>query len=269
MPARLIALIVAILIVALLVLAGLALFMAHDKGRDSRSYRAVSAVVAPISRRLHHDTTSDIRTPYANPRGQIEPEWRWLQRDAVEIEPRTDRLALIATRESLWFLNARGPLVYRQLVGDGTVSAVVKARKRSDPASPPDMEWQFAGLLLRDPASDAWMSLENYVFNVIGFCCGELQVETKSTRQGLSEIHSFRWDSGDAELAIQRSGARFTLRARRVGSHDNRGDAWRELVSYDRPDLPARLQVGLILYAHSQGRGRHDLRADFEQIAVR
>ncbi|HKX42697.1 MAG TPA: hypothetical protein VJO99_16190 [Burkholderiaceae bacterium] len=266
MPTRLSALVVvAALLVSLLVLAGLALFMAYYKGRDSRSYRAVSAIVAPISQRLHHDTTSDIRPPYASPRGQLEPEWQWLQRDGITIEPRTDSLEIAATRESLWFLNARGPLVYRQLVGDGTISAVVRARKRTDPTIPPDMEWQFAGLLMRDPASDAWMSLENYVFNVIGFCCGELQLETKSTREGGSEIHSFRWDSGDAELAIQRSGARFTLRARRAGS----GDAWRELVSYERPDLPARLQVGLILYAHSQGRGRHDLRAFFEQIAVR
>ena len=267
MANRLIALLAALL-VALLVLAGLALFMAHYKGRDSRSFRAVSAIVAPISRRLHHDSASEIRLPYANPHGQLEPEWRWLQRDGIAIDPRTDSLAMAATRESLWFLNTRGPLVYRQLVGDGTVSALVKARKRSDPAQPPDMEWQFAGLLLRDPASDAWMSLENYVFNVIGFCCGELQVETKSTREGASEIHSFRWDSGDAELAIQRNGARFTLRARRAAGGDEAA-AWRELVSYERPDLPARLQVGLILYAHSQGRGRHDLQAYFEKITIR
>jgi hypothetical protein len=265
MAGRLSALVVALLIVALLALAGLAVFMAYYKGRDSRSYRAVSAVVAPITRRLHDDDASDLHLPYANPRGQLEPAWRWLRLDRVAIEPRPDNLTVAATHESLWFLNARGPVAYRTLVGDGTLSAVVRARKRSDPSQPPDMEWQFAGLLLRDPASEAWMSLENYVFNVVGFCCGELQVETKSTRDGLSEIHSFRWDSADAELAIQRSGARFTLRARRASSDD----AWRDLVSYERPDLPARLQAGLILYAHSQGRGRHDLQASFEQIAVR
>ena len=262
MPAKLIALVATLFVLGT---AGLALFMAHYKGRDSRSYRAVSAVVSPISRSLHHEAPRDVRLPYTNPRGQLESEWLWRQRERVELEPRADGFSMAATHESLWFLNAQGPMVYRHLVGDGTFSAVVKTHKRSDPTQAPDMEWQFAGLMLRDPASDAWMGLENYVFNVIGFCCGELQIETKSTREGGSEIGGLRWDSGNAELAIQRSGARFTLRARRAASDD----AWREVASYDRPDLPTRLQVGLILYAHSEGRGRHDLQAFFEQITIR
>ena len=261
MPSKLITVAVLVLLLAL---ASLVLFLAYYKGRDSRSYRAVSALVAPISRSLHRETPSNAGVPYSSPRCQLGPEWKWLHRDQVGLEPRSDNFSMYATAESVWFLNAQGPLVYRHLDGDGTISASVKVRKRSAPNETPDIEWQFAGLLVRNPAGDAWMSLENYVFNVIGFCCGELQVETKSTREGLSEVHSFRWDSGDAELSIQRSGARFTLRARRDAA-----DAWRELISFERPDLPPRLQVGLIVYALSFGRGRYDLQANFDQIAIR
>jgi hypothetical protein len=241
-----------------------ALGIAYYKGRNSRSWEWVSTVVAPVSERLYRETPNDITLPYANPAGQLEAGWRWLNPQQVDVEPAPGAFSMFAATESLWFLNTQGPMVYRHLVGDATVAASVKARKRSARESPPDMEWQFAGLMLRDPAGGAWMSRENYVFNVIGFCCGELQVETKSTVNGKSHIHSMRWDGSDADLSIERKGSTFTMRARRSAD-----DAWQELVKFDRPDLPERLQVGLIAYAHSEGRGRHDLQASFNHISVR
>jgi len=256
-------------LIAIVVLALAALGMAYYKGRDSRSYRAVSALVtpllAPLARALQHDDTAALALPYSNPALQLDAAWRWRNADRVVVDTtRSDTLTLQASAESLWFLNQRGPFAFRMLDGDATVSARVQVRKRSDPTRTPDIEWQFAGLLLRDPAGDAWMARENYVFNVVGYCCGELQIETKSTRDGQSDIHSQRWDGGDAELSIQRSGARFVLSAR-----IDANAPWRQIAAYDRPDLPRRLQVGVILYAHSEGRGRHDLQATFRDFAVR
>ena len=257
----------ALIVIAVLALA--ALGMAYYKGRDSRSYRAVSSLVtplmAPLARTLQRDEASALVLPYTSPALQLDAAWRWRNADRVVVDPASrDALTMQASAESLWFLNQRGPFAYRMLDGDATVSARVQVRKRSDPTRTPDMEWQFAGLLLRDPAGDAWMARENYVFNVVGYCCGELQIETKSTRDGISAIDSQRWDGGDAELSIRREGARFVLSAR-VDSNA----PWRQVAAYERPDLPRRLQVGVILYAHSEGRGRHDLQATFRDFAVR
>jgi len=256
-------------VLVLIALALAALFMAHYKGRNSRSHQAVSALVSPLlgplARTLASDDAALLALPYANPALQLDAAWRWRDAQRVAVDPaRRDALVLQATAESLWFLNDRGPYAYRLLDGDATVSVQVQVRKRSDATRTPDIEWQFAGLLLRDPAGDAWMARENYVFNVVGYCCGELQIETKSTRDGRSSIQSRRWDGGDAELSIRRSGARFVLSARADANAP-----WQEIAAYDRPDLPRRLQVGVILYAHSEGRGRHDLQAAFRDFAVR
>ena len=254
---------VKLIALAILVLGLLAVAIAYCKGRNSRSYHLVSAVVSPVSRMLFRAPPGDIAVPYANSRGQLEPDWRWMHPESIGVDAGPDAYSVFATAESVWFLNDQGPMVYRHLAGDATVAASVRARKHTDPSAAPDMEWQFAGIMLRDPAGGAWMARENYVFNVIGFCCGELQIETKSTVNGKSFIHSKKWEGGDADLSIERNGAKFVLRARRDAS-----DPWQELVTYDRPDLPERLQVGLIVYALSMGRGRHDLQASFHNITI-
>lgn len=252
-----------LIVLAALVPALLAVFMAYYKGRDSRSYRIVSAVVSPVSRWLFRESTSDVSPPYANVTGQLEPEWKWVHPELVGLESRRDSFSMFAKAESVWFLNSQGPMVYRHLVGNAKVVVSVKARKHSDHAASPDMEWQFAGIMLRDPAGGAWMSRENYVFNVVGYCCGELQVETKSTVNGKSQIHSKKLNGSDADLMIERKGSKFMLRVRTDAVYP-----WQDLITFDRPDLPLRLQIGLIVYAHSEGRGRHDLQASFSGISI-
>ena len=136
-------------------------------------------------------------------------------------------------------------------------------RQRSQPGLPPDREWQFAGVILRDPRGDAWLSRENYVFNVLGHRGSKLQVETKSTRQGQSRVDAWDWPDGDAQLNITRRGDRFSMAIRPTATDD-----WQTLISYERADLPARLQLGLIVYAYSEGRGIVDMQARFGELAV-
>ncbi len=251
---------VGLLVLILLVVIALA----WSRGRDSRYHKLLSTVVMPVSERLvaqgepvalpfHPDLGTDL----------VAAGWQPFQIELADVDHRDGSLVMAPTRESVWWINQRGPMLYRYLDGDAVITATVRARKRSDAGAAPDMEWQFGGVLLRDSRGDALVSRENYVFNVIGHRGSRLQVETKSTRNGDSRVDAWDWPNGDAELRIERRGAQFTMAARVTSA-----DEWRTLISYERPDLPQRLQLGLIVYAYSEGRGRHDLQVFFDRLGV-
>jgi hypothetical protein len=93
--------------------------------------------------------------------------------------------------------------------------------------------------MARDGASDQ----ENYVFVVVGFDVNDLSVETKTTVNDVSHFVGPPWPDADAELRICRLGADFRLYKRRIGALE-----WTAAATYERPDLPAELQVGLVVY---------------------
>ncbi len=169
-----------------------------------------------------------------------------------------------ASDESLWWHNTRGPHLSLPVEGDVVLETAVLVRRASDHSLPPDHEWQFGGIMLRNAASDGLLSLENYVFIVVGHRYQSLQIEYKSTRDGVSDVRAIDWQGGDAVLRITRSGPRFTVAAR-----EPRESEWRVLDTFDRSDLPPTLQASLIAYAHSEGRRRFDLRATFTQVSIR
>ena len=238
--------------------------MAYSRGRDSRYYRLIATVVTPVSDRLVRVDEPPLALPFEADLGaELDAQWRWFQPELTAVDRVDGALSMTPGTESVWWLNQRGPLVYRYLDGDGVVTTAVRVRKRSDNALPPDMEWQFGGIILRDPRGDAWFSLENYVFNVVGHRGRNLQVETKTTLDGHSRVDAWDWRSGDAELRIVRRGALFELAAR-----PDAVSPWQPLISYERKDLPSLLQVGLIVYAYSEGRGRYDVQVFFDGFAV-
>ena len=240
-------------------------FLAKSRGRDSRYFHLLSSIAAPVTTLFDGRSSQDpIRIPWEAELGaELGPPWQWFQRELVDVIADGESLALVPVAESVWWMNQRGPMVYRTLEGDGTIVLEVRTRMRSDPAVPPDMEWQFAGIMLRDPRSDAPMTRENYVFNVVGHRGHGLQVETKSTRAGMSQVDAWDWQSGDAQLMIERRGSQFTMKAR-----PDEAQEWEVLITYDRDDLPKRLQLGMIVYAFSEGRGRFDMQAYFDRLAV-
>ncbi len=251
---------VGLLVLILLVVIALA----WSRGRDSRYYKLLSMAVMPVSERLVASGQS-VPRPFRPDLGAdlLAAGWQPFQLELADVDYRDGSLVMAPTRESVWWINQRGPMLYRHLDGDAAITVTVRARKRSDVEAAPDMEWQFGGILLRDPRGDAFMSRENYVFNVIGHRGSRLQVETKSTHKGASRVDAWDWPSGDAELRIERRGAQFTMAARATPV-----DEWRTLISYERADLPAQLQLGLIVYAYSEGRGRHDLQVIFDRLEV-
>jgi hypothetical protein len=195
--------------------------------------------------------------------GRLGPRWRWTGETSVRHEVEGTSLVVVALRESVWWMNRRGSFVYLPVSGDVDFVASVKVRRATDPDASPDCEWQFAGLMLRDPRGDGALTLENYVFVVIGHRGHSLQAEFKSTTGGRSDVSAVDWPRGDAVLRVVRQGARFSVSIKPPGPAD-----WRLLHVYERPDLPVALQAGLLIYSFSEGRGAVDLRATFADIVV-
>jgi hypothetical protein len=68
------------------------------------------------------------------------------------------------------------------------------------------------------------------------------------------------WDSASAELRICRFGSTFNLYKRSVATNE----AWMLAGSFDRPDLPDTLQVGVNIYTDSAP----DVQARVENLRI-
>lgn len=234
--------------------------------RNSRAYRLLSKLISPLLTFFYAAPTvdSDFKSvPMILNIDTLESDWKWYQPHFVESSFSDSGLVLTCLSESVWYQNLRGPMVYRNIQGDCVVSVNVKTRKSSDVNSYPDSQWQFGGVIFRDPAGDTLLSRENYVFNVVGFRGTALQIETKSTRNGYSDVSAFDWESGDAEIRVEKRGCEFILNAKPIGAVD-----WLEMCRYTRPDLPEVLQMGLIVYAYSEGRELFDLQVEFSKFSL-
>lgn len=232
--------------------------------RDSRSYRLVALALGWTTPGPAHHRAIELPFSDAFVEGALAPEWAMYQQAFIKQQPTRGAWLADASAESVWWHNNRGPMAYLTISGDAEFTASVSARKSSDPSAPPDAEWQFGGIMLRDPASDRPLSFENYVFVVVGHRGTRLQVEYKNTLDGRSDVHALDWPSGDADLRIVRDGTHFELYTRPFKSQS----PWQQLARWHRPDLPRDLQAGMIQYAFSQGRNIYDLRVAFSDLTI-
>lgn len=253
---------------ALLILALAVCFVSLvSRKRDSRYYHWMSAAIAPLTRKYQAQYKVDEPAGLsvrAFDAASLDKDWKWYQPELVSSHFSDKALVIDSRAESVWYRNLRGPMLYRYFCGDGELSANVKTRKSTDRDSYPDTQWQFGGIIFRDPAGDACLARENYLFAVVGYRHQALQVEIKSTRMGRSDVSAIDWSSGDAQLLIQRRGDSFTLSAKLP---DDAG--WQVMGEYIRPDMPPLLQVGIIVYAFSEGRGIYDLSVQFDSLEIR
>ena len=147
--------------------------------------------------------------------------------------------------------------MHKLVTGNFKLTTAVRARRASSPNQPVGpTDYQFGGIMARAPGGGA----ESYVFVVVGDRGATLEVEAKSTRDGVSAVQGEAWPSGDAQLRLCRVGARFHLYSRPID-----GGTWKVATQwgppYDRPDLPETLQVGPIAYAWTN---QPDLLASFD-----
>jgi hypothetical protein len=159
----------------------------------------------------------------------------------------------------MWYQGNQGPGLYKLVTGNFRATTRVRVRKVSSPSQPPDRDYQFGGLMARDPASDG-PAPENYVFLVVGYRGNYLATEGKTTVNDNSTIDAPGWPSGDAELRICRVGSTYRIYRRSIG-----GSAWDLVKSYTRSDLPQTLQLSLVGYALANS---PDVRASFDYVQV-
>ncbi len=183
--------------------------------------------------------------------------WSVIKPFSVDIGLDKGSLVMTLTHQALWFNADRGVLFSRLVDGDFRITATVRAAKTSTPAAPAggDGTVQLGGLMAR-----ADRTPEDYVFIVVGDDGDGPSIETKSTDDSVSTYDGPLWTSTAADLRLCRVDSEFTLYKRLPGS----SDAWTTAVRYDRPDLPATLQVGANIYSGSTP----DLTVRYENLVI-
>jgi hypothetical protein len=163
----------------------------------------------------------------------------------VDIQEQDGALVMALKRRALWYMDRQGILAYEPVEGDFRITADVYTMKRADPGQAPGEDGTIQ--LGRAMARNGTGSQENYVFIVVGSTTNGLAVETKNTINDFSQYHGPDWDSASASLLLCRSGQTFALYKRHIGSDE----AWIPAASFERPDLPENLQVGVNIYTDS------------------
>jgi len=185
-------------------------------------------------------------------------EWTVVTPDAVDIAVVDGRIRLTLTRRALWFQGQRGVLVGQTVAGNFRITATVSASDRSgEPLGDrSDGVVELGGLMAREENDVR----QNYVFVVVGTDPDGLSVETKSTRDDNSRFDGPAWPASAADLRLCRVADRFTAWKRPAGSND----PWEAAASWDRPDLPDRLQVGPNIYSSATP----DLTVEFADLRI-
>ncbi len=191
--------------------------------------------------------------------GALSSDWQIINGQSFDAVVAGGQLQLTALGQSLWFNDSQGPLLYKEVTGDFRVTAMVEIGRASDFTQIPTESVQLGGLMVRAPAPVPGVpGQEDYVFEVLGLGVnGALTVETKTTEQGSSVFQNPPWPAPGAELRLCRQGDDIHLYNRLPG------DPWLLNQSYQRPDLPPRVQVGTVIYANL---GTPDLQFRFDRV---
>lgn len=141
-------------------------------------------------------------------------------------------------RPGAWYRDGRGPFLFKTITGNFIATTMVVARNRNQPSQPPNASFNAGGILARDPASQR--GRENWVVVNVGRENGRLGTEVKTTVNSNSQLWT-RDGVATGEVRMVRLGAQFHLLKRLQGEQQ-----WTELTTFNRPDLPETLQVGLM-----------------------
>lgn len=163
------------------------------------------------------------------------------------------------TQNALWFQNDQGGLVYQTVTGDFEIQGRVLARKLTNDQEEVECSVCLGGLMARNPDNG---SGENYVHLVTGNTPEGIGVEHKSTINGASDFDATNDGLADFDLRMVRKGNDFILSKRTSGATE-----WVEVITYNRPDLPATLQLGFNIYTAASGT-LADLSVIYENVVI-
>lgn len=193
-----------------------------------------------------------------------ENSWLFFNENVFTLEDINNTITLSLDQNALWFENDSGGLAYQNITGDFTISGKVRVRTKNNGTLSSNCNICLGGFMAREPDNT---SGENYVHLVSGNTPSTntgniLGVEHKSTTNGTSIFNTEQDGISDHELKIQRDGNNFLMSYRNIGTSD-----WVLIQTYNRPDLPETLQVGLNIYTAEMG-ATADLKISYEDLNI-
>jgi hypothetical protein len=170
----------------------------------------------------------------------LDAAWTVFRPDLADIAVADGSLSITPHSGALWYQASQADLVYKLVTGNFKATTTVHARKASNPMQTPAQFADVGGIMARNPSG----STENYILGVVGYAeMNQLAVEHKSTTNGKSVYGEVAF-TPDAEFRMCRVGSTFTVYYRHPGD-----TSWGPAFDpFERPDLPATVQVGAIAY---------------------
>ncbi|MFK8014253.1 MAG: thrombospondin type 3 repeat-containing protein [Gammaproteobacteria bacterium] len=164
-------------------------------------------------------------------------------------------LTIVPIQTPGWFADGDAPLLFKLIDGNFSIHTRVMTRSLGNSQEAPTAAFNSAGLMARDPGGIT-AGLENHIMVNVGRQSSSTGSETKNTIDSQSALIL---DNGPhfGDVVLCRVANTFYSFRRLEGDAD-----WVELESYDRPDMPDTLQVGMIVNAFSGA----DLQAEFDFI---
>ena len=196
------------------------------------------------------------------PGGSLDPSWTVYNPGLVQIDVGSGALSLTPTMTggaNIWFNDGEGPLVYKTITGDFTVTTVAHAEDPANPGNPPPTQFRLGGLLVRDPGGTAGDRNSAHVALGAGDFANPIAVEDKTTVASSSDYLFYPIASADIELRITRSGSTIGLYYRAIGA-----GSWTLARAHAHPEMPATVQVGMMVYSLNAPVG---IRVTFDEIA--
>lgn len=158
---------------------------------------------------------------------------------------------------STWYRDYRGALVHKRVRGDFVATTRVHTSGRSGRGAPAS-QFSLAGIMVRTPRDvtpQTWRpGGENYIFLSHGAANrpGNYQFEVKTTSASDSNLEISETRHAETEIRIARLGSHFILLRREPGGR------WQVHRRYQRPDMPADMQVGMTVYSDYENASRLD-----------
>lgn len=184
---------------------------------------------------------------------------RW--HEVLGVDPRHELLDIgqtnpdqltVRPRTSGWFGGFEGPLLYKMIRGDFMVETSVAATKIGDPSVPPDEQFNSAGLLVRDPVHGEGRA--NWVMYNVGRQLGERVASEGKTTVNSESTLELADGANRGRLRICRLGSSFILARQLEGESQ-----FIVTQRYERGDLPAEVQVGMIVNGWNSSGQQPDL----------
>jgi hypothetical protein len=179
----------------------------------------------------------------------LSSDWQILHGDQFQYSVSGGELHMEATvggSNAAWFADGEGPLIYKLVRGDFSVRATVRVYDSTQPTQPPPPQFRFGGLSVRDPLAPP--GGHNWLHVVVGAgrSSSPIAVEDKSTTNSSSSLVLTAISETRGEVRADREGSLISFFYRAPGEQ-----TWQALRSFNRPDLPQVVQVGLNVQSFS------------------